>query len=127
MTKYLSIFLLAALFLGCSQDDSSDKKSNKVIKKEVKKSADKDEVLICLDEGSKITCKLMTKRINKDRDVEFEWESPNGKDDRERRMVLPAGHASIFDSRDKKGRVKGVWTVEVEIGDEEVSTTFTIQ
>ncbi len=127
MTKYLSIFLLAALFLGCSQDDSSDKKSNKVIKKEVKKSADKDEILICLDEGSKITCKLMTKRLSKDRDVEFEWESPNGKDDRERNMVLPAGHASIFDSRDKKGRVKGVWTVEVEIGDEEVSTTFTIQ
>ena len=127
MTKYLSIFLLAALFLGCSQDDSSDKKSNKVTKKEVKKSADIDEVLICLDEGSKITCKLMTKRVNKDRDVEFEWESPNGKDDRERDMVLPAGHASIFDSRDKKGRVKGVWTVEVEIGDEELSTTFTIQ
>lgn len=127
MKKHLSIFLLAALFLGCSQDDSADKKSNKVIKKEVKKSADKDEVLICLDEGSKITCKLMTKRVNKDRDVEFEWESPNGKDDRERGMVLPAGHASIFDSRDKKGRVKGVWTVEVEIGDEEVSTTFTIQ
>ncbi len=126
MKKHLSIFLLAALFLGCSQDDSADKKSNKVIKKEVKKSADKDEVLICLDEGSKITCKLMTKRVNKDRDVEFEWESPNGKDDRERDMVLPAGHASIFDSRDKKGRVKGVWTVEVEIGDEEVSTTFTI-
>lgn len=127
MKKHLSIFLLAALFLGCSQDDSADKKSNKVIKKEVKKSADKDEVLICLDEGSKITCKLMTKRVNKDRDVEFEWESPNGKDDRERDMVLPAGHASIFDSRDKKGRVKGVWTVEVEIGNEEVSTTFTIQ
>ena len=127
MKKHLSIFLLAALFLGCSQDDSTDKKSNKVIKKEVKKSAEKDEVLICLDEGSKITCKLMTKRVNKDRDVEFEWESPNGKDDRERDMVLPAGHASIFDSRDKKGRVKGVWTVEVEIGDEEVSTTFTIQ
>lgn len=127
MKKHLSIFLLAALFLGCSQDDSADKKSNKVIKKEVKKSAEKDEVLICLDEGSKITCKLMTKRVNKDRDVEFEWESPNGKDDRERDMVLPAGHASIFDSRDKKGRVKGVWTVEVEIGDEEVSTTFTIQ
>jgi hypothetical protein len=127
MKKHLSIFLLAALFLGCSQDDSADKKSNKVIKKEVKKSAEKDEVLICLDEGSKITCKLMTKRVNKDRDVEFEWESPNGKDDRERDMILPAGHASIFDSRDKKGRVKGVWTVEVEIGDEEVSTTFTIQ
>lgn len=127
MRKYLSIFLPVLLFLGCSQDDSSDKKSSKVIKEEVKKSSDRDEALICLDEGEKITCKLMTKRVNEDRDVEFEWESPNGKDDRERNMVLPANHASIFDSRDKNGREKGVWTVEVEIGNEEVSTTFKIQ
>ncbi len=129
MRNYLSIFILAALFWGCSQDDSTDKKSNKVINvgQDVKKSADKDEALICLDEGDKITCKLMTKRVNEDREVEFEWKSPNGKDDREREMVLPANHASIFDMRNKNGRVKGVWRVEVEIDDEEVSTTFRIQ
>ena len=127
MRKYLSIFVLAVLFLGCSQDESSDKNSNKMIKHEVKKSADKNEALICLDEDNKITCKLMTKRVNRDRDVEFEWASPNGKDDREREVVLPANHASIFDSRDKNGRAKGVWKVEVEIGNEEVSTTFTVQ
>lgn len=98
-----------------------------MIKHEVKKSADKNEALICLDEDNKITCKLMTKRVNRDRDVEFEWASPNGKDDRERKIVLPANHASIFDSRDKNGRAKGVWKVEVEIDNEEVSTTFTVQ
>ena len=127
MRKHLALFISAVVFLGCSQDNGSEKKSNTVIKQEVKKSADKDEALICLDEGDKITCKLMTKRLNKARNVEFEWESPNGKDDRERDMILPANHASIFDSREKNGRAKGLWRVEVEIDDEEVSTNFTIQ
>ncbi|MEE8589385.1 MAG: hypothetical protein V3S80_08600 [Sulfurimonadaceae bacterium] len=129
MRNYLSIFILTALFLGCSQDDGDDKKSENVIKveKKVKKSTDKNEALICLDEGDKITCKLMTKRVNEDREVEFEWKSPNGKDDRKREMVLPANHASIFDIRHKKGRVKGVWTVEAELDDEEVTATFKIQ
>ena len=113
--------MLAVLFAGCSQDES-DKKSENVIKvkKKVEKSGNNDLALICLDEGDKITCKLMTKRVGKDREVEFEWESPNGKDDREREMVLPANHASIFDVRHKEGRAKGVWTVEVQLDDEEV-------
>ena len=121
------VIILAVIFLGCSQE-SGEKKSDTGIKvdKEVQKSVGKDEALICIDEENKITCKLMTKRVNKDREVEFEWESPNGKDDREREMVLQANHASIFDARDKSGRAKGLWTVEAEIDDEKVSTTFTI-
>lgn len=122
------ILLLAVVFAGCSQDESS-KKSDKNTKAEKKaeKSIGKDLTLVCLDEGDKVTCKLVTKRVNKDREVEFEWKSPDGKDDREREMVLPANHASIFDVRHKKGRVKGVWTVEVELDDEEAATTFRVQ
>lgn len=129
MKNYAVIFVLAFVLSGCSQDGESEKKSEHVIKieKKVEKSADRDEALICLDEGDKITCKLMTKRVNEDREVKFEWKSPNGKDDRERKMVLPANHASIFDMRSKGGRITGMWRVEVEIGDEEVSTTFSIQ
>ena len=128
MRYYLAAIILAAIFTGCSQE-SDEKTSDKVItvEKEVKKSAGTNEALICIDEDAKVTCKLMTKRLNRDRKVEFEWKSPNGNDDREREMMLPANHASIFDARDKSGRVKGLWTVEVEIDDEEASTTFTIQ
>ena len=120
--------MLAVLFAGCSQDES-DKKSENVIKvkKKVEKSGNNDLALICLDEGDKITCKLLTKRVNEDREVEFEWKSPNGKDDREREMVLPANHASIFDMRNKGGRSKGKWTVTAEIDDEEVTASFKIQ
>ena len=128
MQNYLLLIMLSIVFAGCSQD-SENKKSENSVKtgKEVKKSAAKSEALVCLDEGDKITCKLVTKRVDRDREVEFEWESPNGKDDREREMVLPANHASIFDMRSKAGRAKGTWKVEVEIDDEEVSTSFEIR
>jgi len=126
--RYTAFFIiLAVIFTGCSQE--SDEKTTATgikVEQEVKKSADKNEALICIDADNKITCKLMTKRVNKDRAVEFEWESPSGKDDRKREMVLPANHASVFDSRLKTGREKGVWHVEVEINDEKVSTTFKI-
>jgi len=135
---YLSIVIAAGFFLGCSQDNqkssetkerkSQTQESHKVVKVEQKiiKRADKEEVLVCLDEEDKITCKLMTKRLNKNRTVEFVWNPPSGNDKRERTMTLPANHASIYDTRDKKGREKGKWVVEATIGGEEVSTTFII-
>jgi len=98
-----------------------------IIEKKVTKKPNKKEALVCLDTDEKITCKLMSKRVNSNREVEFEWESPNGKDDRERKITLPANYASIYDARLKKGRAKGLWKVKVEIDDEEVSATFHIQ
>ncbi len=120
----LSVVLL---FAACSNDETQDETTDSVIvEKEVKKSADKKEALVCIDADEKITCKLLTKRVNKEREVAFEWKSPNGKDDRKREMTLPANHASIYDARSKKGRVKGVWKVEVELDDEAVTTSFVI-
>lgn len=135
MRIYLSIVIAAGLFLGCSQENSDNKEkkseteeSRKVINVEqkIEKSADREEVLVCLDQDDKITCKLMTKRLNKDRTVEFVWNPPSGNDKREREMTLPANHASIYDAREKRGRVKGKWVVEATIEGEEVSTSFII-
>ncbi len=127
MRYYILAVAAILLFAGCSEDKEKRENEDVIkVEKKVKKSSGSDKALICLDEGKKITCKLMTKRINTEREVEFEWESPNGKDDRTREMLLPSNHASVFDSRLKKGRVKGLWTVEVEIDDMKLSTTFKI-
>ena len=127
MKLYVAALSVVILFSACSNDEEQGK-SNKgiVVEKEVKKSADKKEALICIDADDKITCKLLSKRVNKEREVAFEWKSPNGKDDREREITLPANHASIFDARSKKGRVKGKWEVEVKLDGEEVTTSFVI-
>ena len=69
---------------------------------------------------------LTTYSVNKKREVTFEWVSPNDKDDRKRQIDLPANYASIFDARLKKGRVKGLWKVEVELDDKKYKTSFRI-
>ncbi len=127
MKNFLSSLLLAVLFAACSQEGGDEQKSEQVIKieKKVEKSSDKDAALICLEEGDKITCKLITKRSNKERNVLFHWQSPNSpKDGRERTVILPANHASIFDTRRKDGRTKGIWKVTAKIDNEKVSTAF---
>ena len=124
MRVHLFIISFMVLFAGCSQDSSEKKEQGLHVEQKVRKSSNKNEALICLDEDEKITCKLMTKRVKKERSVRFEWESPNGKDNREREILLPANHASVFDARYKKGRVKGNWKVEVELDGEKISTTF---
>jgi len=128
MKHYITAMSIVLLFSACSNEEDQSKVSEVItVEKEVTKSAHKKEALVCIDADDKITCKLLTKRLNKERKVEFEWKSPNGKDDRHREMILPANHASIFDARSKNGRVKGVWKVEVELDDEEVSTSFLIK
>jgi len=127
MRHYIAVLSIVLLFSACSQDNEQKKTTKKsIVTTEVKKSSHKKEALVCLDTDDTITCKLLTKRVNKEREVEFEWKSPNGKDDREREMILPANHASIYDARSKKGRAKGKWTVEVELDDEETSASFFI-
>ena len=119
--------VLTLLFLGCSQEDKVQKSADTlIVEKEIKKSPNKNEALICIDEDETITCKLVTERLNVKRTVLFEWRSPKGNDDRKRDMILPKGHASIYDARSKKGREKGKWIVEVALDDETVTTSFII-
>jgi len=126
---YLLVLLSAVLLTGCSQDAGEEQKSDEGIKVEqkVKKSDGKESALVCLDEGDKITCKLMTKRADRVREVEFVWHSPGSSDDREHTIALPANHASTFDTRNKDGREKGRWEVTAEIDNEAVTAVFTIE
>ena len=126
MKALLTSLTLIALFSGCSQEEKQQEPTKeKPASKHVSK-AKSAEGLICSDEGEKIVCKLHTKRVDHKRDVSFEWESPNDKDDRKREMSLSANYANVFDSRLKKGRVKGLWKVEVELDDKAYKTTFRI-
>lgn len=121
------IVLTLLLWAGCSQDEHTKKHSDKKIESietKVVKTKNGDEALVCLKDDGKVTCKLLTKRVNKKRNVEFVWKSPSGDDNRERELVLPANYASVYDARTIAGREKGLWHVEVEIDDEEVTATF---
>ena len=126
MKLLLTSLTLIAIFSGCSQEEKhKESTQEKTVSKHISK--DKStEGLVCSDEGDKIVCKLHTKRVDYKRDVSFEWESPNDKDDRKREMALSANYANIFDSRLKKGRAKGLWEVEVELDDKEYKTSFRI-
>ena len=121
----LAFILMVA---GCSQEErqESTSKEHDSIKQTVSKKSKPAEGLECSVEKEKIICKLHVKRVNYKRDVSFEWESPNDKDDRKREMRLSANYANIFDTRLKKGRAKGLWEVEVEIDDQEYRSSFNI-
>ena len=129
MRHYIAVLSVVLLFSACSNEDKQTKSRDAIIvEKEVKKDAHKEEALVCIDADATITCKLLTKRENREREVRFNWKSPNAKDDRRREMILPANHASIYDARDKKGRVKGSWKVQVTLEDNAaITTTFVIQ
>jgi len=85
-----------------------------------KKSVD---CLILQDEDS-IVCKYMHDRLEEDKQILVKWISPDGEISRERTLVIPAGHGSIYDFRYIQGRQKGSWTFIVKDEEEEYSTTF---
>jgi len=116
------------MLAGCSQEERQQEsaKEQTAPKEDLSKKTTSAEGLTCNDEGEQIICKLHTKRVNYKRDVIFEWDSPNDKDDRKREVSLSANYANIFDARLKKGRVKGLWEVEVEIDGKEYKTSFRI-
>lgn len=121
----LAFILMAA---GCSQEDKQETPSKEQgsVKQTVSKKSKPAEGLECSVEKEKIICKLHVKRVNYKRDVSFEWESPNDKDDRKHEMRLSPNYANIFDVRLKKGRAKGLWEVEAEIDDQEYRSSFII-
>lgn len=86
----------------------------------------KVDCLVLKDENS-IICKYTHKRINKDVSVRFEWIAPDGSISRQRDMIIPAGHGSVYDYRYIKGRSLGEWTFKVIDETQEYKTTFIIE
>ena len=108
----VSVFLLLAVGLFASDMlEYSDNKADCIVLK---------------DENS-IICKYTHKRINSDKTVKFQWIEPDGAISRQRDMVIPAGHGSVYDYRFIKGRTKGKWTFKVIDASNEYTTNFTLE
>ena len=82
---------------------------------------------IILSDENSIICKYIHKRIDEDKYVEFIWIDPSDTISRQRTMLIPAGHGSIYDYRFINGRVSGEWTFEVLDNNQSYKTNFIIE
>lgn len=81
------------------------------------------------DDHKKIQCTFITDRRSEDRTVIFAWHSSSTpQDDRERTIILSAGHGSVYDYRYYYGRATGEWEISVKDSEDTLlgSTTFTL-
>ena len=82
---------------------------------------------IILEDENSIICKYTHERVDTPKEIIVQWIDPNNNVSRERDMLIPAGHASIYDYRYKHGRTKGIWTFKVIDNSKEYTTNFTIE
>lgn len=82
---------------------------------------------LVINEENSIICKYTHERITEDKEVEVHWIDPTGNLSRERTMVIPSGHGSIYDFRYISGRMLGEWTFKVEDGEEIYETKFELK
>ena len=106
----ISLFLFAQVFA-------------ETIDKDTNYSAD---CLILEDENS-IVCKYIHERSEEDKEIQIQWIDPNGEISRDRMVLIPAGHGSIYDFRYVSGRISGIWQFKVIDNGRKTITTFEIK
>ena len=109
--KYISKFLLICILATVANAYDSQNNSDCIILK---------------DENS-IICKYTHSRMEEEKHVKFNWIDPMGIISRERIMIIPAGHGSIYDFRYITGRASGQWTFEVIDNNTTCKTNFIIE
>jgi hypothetical protein len=82
--------------------------------------------LILEDENS-IICKYEHERMEEDKEIKIQWVNPLGKISRDRIIIIPAGHGSIYDFRYIDGREKGLWKFKAIYEDEILLTEFELK
>ncbi|WP_321470214.1 hypothetical protein [Halarcobacter sp.] len=82
--------------------------------------------LILQDENS-IICKYEHERLETDIEIKVQWINPQGEISRERVILIPAGHGSVYDFRYIEGRMKGDWQFKVIEGERETVTNFSVE
>lgn len=129
MIKYLFPFLF---FLTIVNAENVDTYNEELIDDEPIEYIDEVKIepsvdcLILQDENS-IICKFETNRSDKDESIVVQWIDPQGDVSRSRNMLVPAGHASIYDYRYINGRITGEWTFRVIENEKEFATKFQIK
>ena len=73
-----------------------------------------------------IVCKYLHSRVDYDKEIFVEWINPQGKVDRARKLLIPAGHGSVFDYRYLSGRTKGTWRFIATDREEKFKTKFEV-
>ena len=77
-----------------------------------------------------IKCIYTTQRLNVERNLTFEWSNAlTPQDHRIRTVLMPSGHASVYDYRNYYGRAKGEWHISVKDDEDKslASTTFNLE
>lgn len=122
MKKYIYSFLLVFSFCFAETVEVEEVPASDFVTEKIENSAD---CLILEDENS-IICKYLHTRTPEDKEIIVQWINPKGEISRERTIVIPAGHSSIYDFRYIEGREKGVWQFKVFEDYTETATTFMI-
>ncbi len=82
--------------------------------------------LILKDEDS-IICKYSIERLEYEKEIEIQWIDPDNELSRNRKIIIPLGHSSIYDFRYITGRQKGVWIFKVIDDKKEYTTSFKLE
>lgn len=106
---YAFLFLSVSLFAEAIEEET-----NKV------------DCLILQDENS-IICKYEHERLEEEKIINVQWIDPQGEISRERELIIPAGHGSVYDFRYIEGRMKGSWQFKVLDNEKEFKGTFEIE
>ena len=120
MTKYLlTLFLFTCIFLKAENIENVLNQEQQAISPNV-------DCIILQDENS-IICKFELQRDTIEQNIQVLWLNPKGEISRQRDMLIPAGHGSIYDYRYLDGRELGVWSFKVIFKEKEYSTTFELK
>jgi len=129
MIRFLASFLFFTTVLFAENEINNNIENNSIETAddiEILKTEPNVDCLILQDENS-IICKFETVRNTQDHQIIVQWIDPQGDISRSRDMIVPAGHASIYDYRYIKGRILGNWIFKVISDEKEYITQFELK
>lgn len=120
---FLSLFLII-----CNINAEEQTIENQDFPEEIFEEIEPNADCLILEDENSIICKFEATRTRVDKQIKIEWISPTGEISRQRDMIIPAGHGSIYDYRYINGRELGFWTFKITLENEKsYSTQFELK